>query len=163
VLTHRCSGLAPLAGQHRLYQDNSLFWLNMIRMKSILVQCQIITVILGCLIFSSLHAQEQWKFSVNQYNLRETFIDQQAVVLGVPCSSRLKFMCTQDQKGVTGCLSMEFTIAPCSKIAGFDFDAIAMILDCFRAVLFFFGNINSFKVIYFGLFFNGVHGIVNIL
>jgi hypothetical protein len=94
----------------------------MIRMKSMLVQCQIFAVILGCLTFSSLHAEEQWKFSVNQYDLRETYIDQQAVVLGVPCNSRLKFICTQDQKGATGCLSMEFTIAPYSKIAGFDFE-----------------------------------------
>lgn len=94
----------------------------MIRMKSILVQCQIIAVILGCLTFSSLHAQEQWKFSVNQYYLRESYIDQQAVVLGFPCTSRLKFICTQEQKGATGYLSMEFTIAPYSKIAGFDFE-----------------------------------------
>ena len=73
----------------------------MIRMKSILVQCQIIAVILGSLTFSSLHAQEQWKFSVNQYDLRETYINQQADALGVPCTSRMKFICTQDKKGAT--------------------------------------------------------------
>ena len=94
----------------------------MIRMKSILVQCQIIAVILGSLTFSSLHAQEHWKFSVNQYDLRETYINQQADALGVPCTSRLKFICTQDKKGATGYLSMEFIIAPCSKIAGLDFE-----------------------------------------
>ncbi len=94
----------------------------MTRINSILFQCQIMAVILGSLTFSSVHAQEQWKFSVNQYDLRESYIDQQADVLGVPCTSRLKFMCTQDQKGATGYLSMELTIAPYSKIAGFDFE-----------------------------------------
>ena len=94
----------------------------MIRMNSILIQCQIIAVILGSLTFSSLYAEEQWKFTVNQYDLRETYIDQQADLLGVPCASRLKFICTQDQKGTTGYLTMEFTIAPYSKIAGFDFE-----------------------------------------
>jgi hypothetical protein len=94
----------------------------MIRIKSILILCQIIALILGSLTFSSLHAEEPWKFSVNQYDLKETYIDQQVVVLGVPCTSRLKFMCTQDQKGATGYLSMEFTITPYSRIAGFDFE-----------------------------------------
>jgi hypothetical protein len=79
-------------------------------------------VMVSFLSLQPLKAQSPWKFTVNQYGLRETYFDGNSVVLGVPCSTRLKFICTQDNKGTTGYLSMEFTIAPSSKIPGFDFE-----------------------------------------
>jgi hypothetical protein len=79
-------------------------------------------VLVSFLSLQPLKAQSPWKFTVNQYSLRETSFDRNSVVLGVPCSTRLKFICTQDSNGTTGDLSMEFTISPSSKIPGFDFE-----------------------------------------
>lgn len=79
-------------------------------------------VMANILSLQPLKAQSTWKFEVNQYGLRETYSDESSVVLGVPCSARLKFICTQDSKGTTGNVSLEFTISPSSKIPGFDFE-----------------------------------------
>ncbi|MGA3085921.1 MAG: hypothetical protein ABSE95_14180 [Thermodesulfobacteriota bacterium] len=68
-------------------------------------------------------AQDNWKYSVNQYDLREVSTEQKLTIFETPCIARLKFICTQDSrdKSATGYLSLEFTISPASKVQGFDF------------------------------------------
>lgn len=66
-------------------------------------------------------AQGQWHYEVNQVEFRKAFIEQTAVVLGSNCSTRLQFTATQDGKGSTGMIALEFTVAPISRIKGFDF------------------------------------------
>jgi hypothetical protein len=79
-------------------------------------------VFVSILSLQPLKAQSPWRFAVNQYGLRETYFDENSVVLGVSCSARLKFICAQESEGATGTVSMEFTISPSSKIPGFDFE-----------------------------------------
>ena len=69
-------------------------------------------------------AQSQWRYEVNQYGLRQAFIEQKSIVLGSTCSTRLQFNATQDRagKGITGILALEFTVSPISSIKGFDFE-----------------------------------------
>jgi len=84
------------------------------------IKMRLATLIVAFFSLSPLIAQEQWKFSVNQYDLRETHFDKKSTILGIPCITRLKFQCAQDGKGATGYLSMYFTISNSSKITGFD-------------------------------------------
>ena len=68
-------------------------------------------------------AQSQWRYEVNQYGLRQAFIEQKSIVLGSTCSTRLQFNATQDHgKDIEGVLALEFTVSPMSSIKGFDFD-----------------------------------------
>ncbi len=79
----------------------------------------------GILLFGphSLSAQGNWKYSVNQYDLREVYTEQKLTIFETPCISRLRFICTQDgkDKQAIGYLSLEFTISPASIVQGFDF------------------------------------------
>lgn len=74
----------------------------------------------------SLHCkkpQNTWHYSVNPYGLRELYTDVTSDILGTSCVSRLKFILADDKEGGPGeaCLSMEFTVSPCSKIKNFNF------------------------------------------
>ena len=73
---------------------------------------------------STLFAQSPWRYEINQYGLRQAFIEQKSIVLGSDCSTRLRFSATQDRagKGITGILALELTVSPMSKIQGFDFE-----------------------------------------
>lgn len=85
--------------------------------------CHIATIALVSVFANTpvLHAQSQWRFEANQYDLRKASIEQKSIALGVNCSTRLQFQATQDGKGSTGMLGLEFTISPISLIKKFDF------------------------------------------
>lgn len=70
---------------------------------------------------SYLPAQSQWTYAVNQHGFRKTTLQQPSVILGVNCSTRLEFHCTQDSKGATGMLALQFTVFPIAPIKNFDF------------------------------------------
>jgi hypothetical protein len=71
----------------------------------------------------TLFAQPQWQYEVNQYGYRQAFIEQESIVLGSSCSTRLEFnAATRIRKNSIGYLSLEFTVSPVSSIKGFDFE-----------------------------------------
>ena len=77
---------------------------------------------------STVLAQPQWQYKVDRFGSkpreenRRAAMEQTTTVLGSTCSTRLQFMATQDQgEGVTGLLSLEFTVSPAESIKGFDF------------------------------------------
>lgn len=86
-------------------------WLNLTTMV-------FVSVLAGA---PTLFAQGQWHYEVNQYESRKAFIEQTSVVLGSNCSTRLQFNATQDGKGSTGMIALEFTVSPITRIKGFDF------------------------------------------
>ncbi|MBZ0170027.1 hypothetical protein MELA_02889 [Candidatus Methylomirabilis lanthanidiphila] len=88
-----------------------LQWLN-------LTTAVVVSVLAGA---PMVFAQGQWHYEVNQVEFRKAFIEQTAVVLGSNGSTRLQFTATQDGKGSTGMIALEFTVAPISRIKGFDF------------------------------------------
>ena len=69
-------------------------------------------------------AQTQWVYEVyQQHGMRQAFIEQQSIVLGSTCSTRLQFNATQDHgKDRIGVLALEFTVSSMSSIEGFDFE-----------------------------------------
>ncbi len=69
----------------------------------------------------TLFAQGQWHYEVNHHEFRKAFIEQTSMVLGSNCSTRLQFNATQDSKGSTGMIALEFTVSPITQIKGFDF------------------------------------------
>lgn len=93
----------------------------MFRLKKIWNQIPVAAVVVGFLSMPATIEKTPWKFSMNQYGIRETYINQKSDVFGIPCMTRLRFTCTQDSKGATGFIAMEFTVSPFSKIKGFDF------------------------------------------
>jgi hypothetical protein len=86
-------------------------WLN-------LTTTAVVSVLAGT---PTLFAQGQWHYEVNQAEFRKAFIEQTSVVLGSNCSTRLQFTATQDGKGSTGMMALEFTVSPITQIKGFDF------------------------------------------